>query len=425
MVAQSRLPVPDHSRRDDRARSWRGNSGRVLLALFSVLLVAALACGTDRGSAAPAFQAEGETLSWSPQWDEGDERVITSTSSMEFNDALLAQLEAAQAPGATLSESGLGEEQSATSGTVTIISKDSDGSTARFDVSIEELIRQIQGQSLEQPGFGEADLEGFTAIMGLLGNIDLGVEFEIGNSGAVVGVTNTDELVETVQDIFDSFLRLAALAGDDTISPEDRQKFEDALDALPDTELARVFGEIGLHSATANMFLMRSGEYTVGQPVVVTGTAPTFIGVNTDGAMTYEVTDISDDTVTVDVLVSPAEFDVLAMVERLAAEVETLIGEDADGVSQKLADLDADERAMIEALTPILFEPYTVTLTIDAATGWVTAADWSVELSLPEGFEDLIPEEDRDFEDDLGEFELSDFGVILNTSATFEEPVDN
>ena len=399
----------------------RTSGSRLLIGFLSVLAITAVACGTDRGAegAAAPFQVDGDTLIWSPPWEEGDSRTVTVIASTEPNDALKMLT---SAPDSDIAQ--LDEEQSGTTGTVTIVSTGSDGSTVRFDFSIEELIRQLEDQTLEQPGFGESDLSQFTGIVGLLGNIDLGVEFGVDNLGAVTGVTNTEELIETVRSLFNSLLRFAALAGEDAITAEDRQKFEDALDAAPETELVRVLGELGLNTATANMFLMRSGEYTVGQPVVLNGRTATFFGLETEGSSSYEVTEIGADTVTVEVMVSPTEFDVMAMFERLTLELASLAGEDTEEITEDFADLEPDERAIVDALLPLLFEPYTVTLTLDSETGWVTNADWSVDLALPEGLEDLVPEEDREFDDEFADLQLSDLEMTLRMSAVFEESSD-
>ncbi len=394
-------------------------SSRLILALSSVLLIAAVACGTDRsedGVGAASFQVEGETLTWSPPWEEGDSRVITVTGSAKFNPELQSMFDTAQALGGGVPD--FESEQTSSTGTVSILSKNSNGATGELDVSIEEIINQLELQTLEQPGFGEADFGQFTAMLGLVNQLDLGVEFGIDGSGALTGVTNLDELAETVRRLADSMTRLAALAGEEIIDADDIEKLNTALAELPDTEAAQIAADSMLNAATANLFLMRAGEYTVGQPVVVAGKTPTAFGFATDGTFSYELTDISNGTATVQVVVTPGEIDVLALGERLAIEVASALGEDAGKVTDGIAELEPDERSMLALLSSVIFEPYTVMLTLDADTGWVTAADWSIELALPEGFEDLIPEEDRDFDG----INPADFAVTLNASATFDEP---
>ena len=62
-----------------------------------------------------------------------------------------------------------------------------------------------------------------------------------------------------------------------------------------------------------------------------------------------------------------------------------------------------------------MFEPYTVTLTLDAETGWVTAAEWTIDLALPADFSDAVNEHSEAFD----EFAPEDFWLKMSASATF------
>lgn len=389
------------------------------LAILAAVLITAVACGTDRaggdnGVAASSFQVEGDTLTWAPPWEAGDTRTVNITSSFELSAAAQEFLDSVDERHGDAHE--LPGEQSSTVGTISIISTGSNGSTGELNIAIEELIAQLDSQGLEQPGFGEADLSQLTSLLGLTDLLDLGVEFGIGADGSLTGVTNLEELAATVNEFVDSFLKLRAFAGEGTVPDEGIQELRTLLEELPKTEAAKLAADSGLNLVTANLFLMRSGDYTVGQPVDILGKTPTIIGLTTDGRLSYELTGISDGTATVQVQVVPGDVDLIALMEQLAVELAAVVGEDAGKITEGLAELEADERSQIEALSGVLFNPYTVTLTLDADTGWVTGADWSFEFSFPEGFEELIDEEDRDFED----FELTDLGATVNVSATFE-----
>ncbi len=398
------------------------HSPRFMLALLAALLITAVACGTDRdgngdGVAASSFQIDGDSLTWAPPWDEGDARSVTVTSSVDINAAAQDFFDRIEESGGEAPR--IPGNQTSTVGTIEFISTGSTGATGELIVSIEELMSQLENQTLEQPGFGEADFSQFTSLLSLTDQLDLGVEFGIDNNGAISGVTNREELAETIDGFVDSLLSLAAFAGDDfPIHENDEQDIRDVLAELPDLETFQLLTDTGLVVSTANLFLMRSGEYTIGQPVIVSGNAPSTFGLATTGTISYELTSISDGTATVEAIVSPGEVDLLALIERLSAEIATLVDGDVGGLSENIAGLEPDESSMFELLSDMIFDPYTVTLTLDANTGWVMAADWAVELSFPEGFEDLITEEDRD----LDGLVLADFGATVNVSATFEEP---
>jgi hypothetical protein len=405
----------------------RLRSARILLPLLSIALLAFVACGTDNenedavADAAPAapIVVNGDTLTWSPPWQAGDTRSVTTEASTEFSPAIQQQFESSQQLGMSLDQElqGMLDQQSANVGTVSFISADSSGAKAKLDIAFQELLDQMMSNELlEEPGPGDSDSEMFSAMMGLVDQIDLGMEFDLDNSGAHSGVTNLAELSETASGFIDSVMALAALAGEETIDPDDRAKMDDLLAALPDTEAAQVLADMVLNMSTANMFLMRSGEYTVGQPVAFAGTVPTTFGFETEGHAIYELTDVLDGTATVEVEVSPAEVDVLALVEQYAAEIAVIVDEDISELTDSITGLEPDERSMAELLAGVLFNPYTVMLTLDSSTGWVTAASWDLELALPEGFEELIPEEERGFEEF---FDLSDFGVTISMSSTF------
>lgn len=391
---------------------------RLLLPLLSIALISAVACGTDGGNSEPAaaeFQIQGDTLTWAPPWHSGDSRTVTAESSTEFSPALQEQFDAMQMLGGTGAD--LLNQPATVIGTISVLSADSGGAKAEFDIALQELIEQAMDSDLmSEPGLADSDFEQFTAVMGLLDQLDLGVKFGIDSTGALTGVTNMDELATTVREFIDSVLTLATFAGESPLEPEDREKLNNVLAALPDTETARFASDAALNVGTANLFLMRSGVYAVGQPVAIAGNVPTAYGFETEGHATYELTDISNGAATMRIEVSPGEVDVLAMVQQYAVEIASLIGEDASELTDSIADLEPDERSLATALTGILFDPYTVMLTIDTTTGWVTTAEWSIVLALPEGFEDLIPEEDRDFDG----FDLSDFVVTLHMRATFD-----
>ncbi len=395
------------------------NQMRLLLPALAIFLLAAVACGTDRGNgdaAAASLQVDGETVTWSPPWTEGDARTIDVTSSIELNDAAQKLLASMEALGAAPE---IPPEQSSTIGTVTFISADSDGATGEFAISMDDLTTLLETQTFEQPGFGEADLDQLSAFIGLAGQLDLGVEFGIDSNGLLTGVTNLSELADEVSEFAASLARLAALSGEELAQDEDFEMLEQALAALPDTETAQLAADSAINLATANLFIMRAGEYELGQPVVVAGKTPTFIGLATDGTFTYELKEISSNAAMVQVTVTPGDIDVLALVERLAREVAEVTGEDSDPVTHELETMTAVERSQFEALAGIIFTPYTVVLTIDSETGWVTSAAASVDLALPEGFDDLVEDGDARSLDGVSIMEL---GVTLNAVATFEPP---
>lgn len=401
----------------------RIRSSQLILAILGTLLVTAVACGTDRAGennevAASSFQVEGDTLTWVPPWDEGDARKISVTSSVEFSDEWQRLMELSEGD----DDFSFLTDQSSTVGTISILSKNGNGSTGEFNISIQELIAQLDNQEFEQPGFGEADFGQLTSLMGLADQLDLGVEFGIGADGSLSGVTNLEELAETVSELVDSLLLFAAFAGDDEdemIPEEDVQKIKSLLEDLPKTDAAKLAADSGLNLVTANLFLMRSGDYSVGEQVDVFGNTPSILGISTDGKLSYVLTDISNGTATVQVSVLPGDIDLLGLMQAAVDELAGVVGEDASEIAEKIADLTAQERSQVEAISSIAFTPYTVTLTLDVETGWVTAADWSVELSLPENFEELLDEDDRDFED----FDLSDLNVTITSNAKFEEVV--
>ncbi len=394
-------------------------SPRLLLAIFSALLITAIACGTDRaeddnGVAASSFQVDGDTLTWAPPWEEGDTRTVSITSSVELSAAAQSFLDRVEESGGEVPEIAL--DQSSTVGTISIASKDSSGSTGVFDLAVEELVAQMQEQTFEQPGFGEADLSQLTSFIGLADQLDLAVEFGIDGNGSVTGVTNLAELAETVNEFIDPLLRFAALAQDDSIPMDDIEQLRTLLEELPETEAAQLAADSALNAATANLFLMRAGEYTTGQPVVVSGMTPTIIGFATEGTLSYELTEISNGAATVEVLVSPGGVDLVALIQRVTTELTELLGDEADDAIDEITNMGPDERSQIELVAGMVFEPYTVTLTLDTSTGWVTAADWTIDLSLPEGFEDLIEDDDHD----LDGIDLEELGATVSVSATFE-----
>lgn len=407
-----------------RTFKWRTQSSRIFIGLLSMLLIAAVACGTDRGGdgvAAGSFQVEDESVTWSPPWEEGDARSVHIESSIEFSEAINAFIDDIE-PLYGVNSDAQGQ-RSTTTGTVSIVSVGSTGSTGQFDVDLAEVLRQLNGESTDQFGADEADIQ-FDAMASLFRNLDLGVEFDIGTDGGVFGVSNLEELAETVRELFDSLRRFAALAGDDDVSSDDMEMIERALDELPDTQIAQTAADTGINLALANMFLMRAGEFELGETVVATGLTQTMFGMNTQGVMRYTLTDISDDTLTVEVEVEPGEVDLTEVLDSALEELAPIFGDEIYDDIGDPSEGSERELAQGDALFGVLLQPYTVTLTLDAETGWVTAADWSVELRLPEGFEDLAANEHGEVEN-LNGFELEDFAITVNTRATFEEPVDN
>lgn len=399
-----------------RQRTHLLRSPRLILAVLAALLITAVACGTDRpgdgnGVAASSFQVEGDTLTWAPPWEQGDARTVTVTSSVELNPATMHLFEMDNTEGRP--ESEFSTEKTMTVGRVSIISKNSDGAVGEFNIAMEELMSQLQAQRAELSGFGEADFGQFTSLLAIADQLDLGVEFGIDSNGALTGVTNLPELAATINEFADSLLKLAAFADDDEFLPADQlQELKTLLEEFPKTAAAKLAADSALNAATANMFLMRAGNYTVGQPVIVSGKTPTFIGLATDGTFSYELTDISNGTATVQVLVSPGEIDLFELLQQLAVEVATVVGEDGSKTLEEFASATPDERSMFTAISSLIFNPYTVTLTLDAETGWVTSAEWSIELSLPEGFEDLLADDE--------DGDLAGIGATANVRASFE-----
>jgi hypothetical protein len=310
----------------------------------------------------------------------------------------------------------LADQPATVIGTVSILSTDSDGTKAEFDITYQEMIDTMMSSRLmTEPGGGDSEFGQFTAVLSLIDQLDLGIEFGVDDTGALTGVTNMDELATIVRKFIDSIMAFAAFSGGSPFDPDDREMLNSLLTALPDTETARFVSDAALDAASANLFLMSTGEYVLGQPVAIAGNVPAAFEFETDGHATYELTDISNGAATVRVEVSPVESDILTLVEQFAVEIAPLIGEDAIKVADGIAELESDERSIVGALSGILFNPYNVMLTIDTATGWVTAAEWSIEIALPESFEDLIPEEERNFDG----FALFDFAMTMNMRSTF------
>lgn len=391
-----------------------------MLALLAALLITAVACGTDRagddsGVGASSFQVEGDTLTWAPPWDEGDTRSVSVTSTLELSDGAQGFFDSFDRSSGMAPE--FPTEKQATVGIVSIISENSNGATGEFNLSITDLISQLETQTLEQPGFGEADFGQLSLVTGLVDQLDLGVEFGIENNGSLTGVTNLDELVETANELVDSLLLLATFADDEFLADEDVQELRTLLEELPKTDAVKLAADSALNLVTANLFLMRAGDYTVGQPVIVSGKTPTMIGLSTDGTFSYELTDVSGGTATMQVLVTPTDINLFDLMEQLVTELAPIFGEDLDDFSGQIPMATDRERAQFDAISSVAFNPYTVTLTLDTETGWVTAANWSYDLAFPEGFGELIEKPEDAF---LG-FAPEDIGVTIGVSATFEE----
>lgn len=402
-----------------------GISRKFFLLLPALLLMGAIACGTDRADENPAqfsdFEFDGETLTWAPPWDAGDTRIISLTTSLEPSPALREKLEMEMRPHESYSGVALPDvtgPQTNSPGMVRIHSAGSDGTTAEFVVALEELLAQLEPEMSAEPGYDGPGFGDFSPMLGLLGQLDLNADFGIDNTGATTGVTNMDEIATNIGEFVDSMLALASFGGEEPLTPEDRAKLSKFLAEFPETEAAQFMSDTALNVASGNMFLMRTGQYTLGEPVVVTGHVPTAFGFVTPGHASYELKDISDESLTVQVEVTPADVDVLALAEKYADELAGILGEDSDELTDSLAELGMDERAIIDAITSMIFESYTVDLTIDPDTGWVTAAEWDVTLQVSEELEALIPDEEMpEFETDVN---LSEFGATMHIRATFE-----
>ena len=355
------------------------------LFVFALLLIASVAaCGSDDGgseAAASEFGIDGDTLTWAPPWEEGDARTVTVTSAIELSPALKAEAESSDSVGGGFDS--VADEQETTLGTVTIRSVSEPGSKAELVLAVESLLEQLLSQVANAPD-SNGDAAGMaTLAMGFISQLDLGIDFDVDGSGAITRVTNLEELAAEVKTLVDLVVKFAALSEGEGMDPATLGKINSAFAELPNTAAAQVVAKSMVEGATANLFLMRSGEYKVGQPVAFAGSTSVF-GLNTDGNTTYEVTNITSDAVTLLVKVTPGDVDILAMVEQFANEISPIIGEDSTDFIAEITELGTTERDSVSAVTDILFAPYTVTLTLDPETGWVTSADWNVTLTATE-----------------------------------------
>ena len=395
-----------------------GLTVRILLPFFSLLLLAAVAgCGSDDAGAASAaseFSIDGDTLTWAPPWEEGDARTVTVTSAIELSPALKAEAESSDSVGGGFAS--VADEQETTLGTVTIRSVSEPGSKAELVLAVESLLEQLLSEVANAPDSSE-DAAGMANLaMGFLSQLDLGVDFDVDGSGAITGVTNLEELATEVKSLIDIATRFISLSEGEGIDAETIEKIDTAFAELPKTNAAQTVARSMVEGATGNLFLMRSGEYKVGQPVAVAGSTSVF-GLNTDGNTTYEVTSITSDAVTVLVKVTPGDVDILAMVEQFANEIAQIIGEDSTDFTAEIAELGTTERDAISAVTDILFAPYTVTLTLDPETGWVTSADWNVTLTATES----LLSGHRGDDSSLDGVDPADLWVTMHMHADFVE----
>jgi hypothetical protein len=176
------------------------------------------------------------------------------------------------------------------------------------------------------------------------------------------------------------------MEGDEELTGEEtRAMIEAALTELPQTEFAKQAALAAANGGTGNLFLMRKGEYTVGQPVTVAGQVPSLAGLMAPGEAVYELTAVSDTQATLEVEVRPQPVDLAAMFTQFMAEAGAIFGEDAAEKSTMFDEMTAEERQQFDAVAAMLFQPYTVTLTLDTVTGWVTGAEWEATFTMPEG----------------------------------------
>jgi hypothetical protein len=399
-------------RRTIRAHS-RFRPAALAALLAAVALMAVTACGIDLSgnddAAAAPVQVNGDTLTWNTPWQAGDARQVSTTSEIQFSQALREQFYGALRLGED-SPQGLPEDfeppRQEFSGIVTFTSADSDGAVAEFDASLEELIAQLQSM-----GVDSEEMEMMNAAVDLASQLDLAVRFNVGSNGAVTEVTNLDQLAGEIEDMIDSLSVLARLQGG---SDEEYSELIDLakilLTELPQMELVQQLAVSGVQVASGNMFLMRPGEYTVGQPVAVAGQFPTAFGLVGPGSATYELTEISDGSANVRVSISPTEYDIVTDIQEALALIVPLYGEDTDGVLEQFQDFREQEQQRLNDATDLLFQPYTVDLTIDTETGWVTAVSWSFEVSIADFY--------GDYTEYYGDMDPEDLTLTINTSSS-------
>jgi hypothetical protein len=402
------------------ARAYVAKIPRYLLPLAALLLVAAVVgCGSDNDgaqAAAAEFSVDGDMLTWSPPWQTVDARTVTVTSSIELSPVL--QAKASQDDSDAGGLASLVDQQATTVGTVTIKSVGDNGSKAELAIAFQDLLNKLQQQMAGTTDSFNANAGMAEAALGFINQLDLGVDFGVDGSGAITSVTNLEELAAEVKTLVNLAVKFAALSEGDGIDPATIEKIDTAFAELPKTNAAQTVAKSMVQGATGNLFLMRSGEYKVGQPVAVAGSTSMF-GLQTDGNTTYEVTGITNDVVTVVVKVTPCEVDMLAMAEQFANEIAPIIGEDPSKLTDKIAELDSSELGMISALSEILFAPYTVTLTLDSQTGWVKAADWDVTFTATEALLAGPGDDDSHFDG----VNPSDLWVTMHLHSDFAEPV--
>jgi hypothetical protein len=392
---------------------------RYLLPLLAILLIAVVAGSgrdDDTSAAAAEYSVDGDTLTWSPPWQQGDARTVTVTTSMELSPALQAEANSSDSVGGGLTS--ISDGQTTTVGTVTVTSASDTGSTAELVIAMQSLFDQLQQEMSGSPDAEDTNAGMAGAALSFVSQLDLGIDFDVDNSGAITGVTNLEELAAEVKSLVDIFVKFSSLSEGDAITPETVTKIETAFAELPKTVAAQTVAKAVVEGATGNLFLMRSGEYSVGQPVAVAGST-SILGLQTNGNTTYEVTGITGEAITVQVKVTPGDVDILAMAEQFANEIAPILGEDPATLTDKIAELDATQRDSASAFSSILFGPYTVTLTLDPQTGWVTAADWDVTFTATEA---LLAGSGGHEEDMIG-VNPSDMWVTMHFHSEFAEPI--
>jgi hypothetical protein len=381
-----------------------------------LLLIAFAACGSDDPAEARSVQVNGDKLTWSPPWQAGDARSVTLETDTQLSPALQEQLDALAADVPDLQTQLEDAQSQSLTGTVTFVSVSDNGTVAEYAVPLDAIMDQITDAGLDSE-----NAQMISAMAGLFGQLDLAVEIGIDSSGAVTGVTNLDELTATLSDFMGSLMDLAALSGEDAMDAEERAQMELFLEQLPNSILVQDLAKSAVQMATGQMFLMREGEYTVGQPVIVNQSAPSTFGLLSQSKVTYLLTSVDGGTATMDVTVAPEGLDLVQLLISAIKDFAGMAGEDPDDAVDGLDSIPVEAQPVIDDLTAMFFQPYTVTLTIDTETGWVTSASWGAELSVPQSIIDQF-ESVSEF-GGTPELSLSDISATMLITSTFSPVV--
>ena len=357
---------------------------RFLLSATAATIILSAACGGSSPTplpptaTAPAATSTPESLpllsvdegifTWSPQWQPGDARAISVQALVgEVKVDTEGLSEEAQAG---LDQFTLGLENF---GKTMAMLRVGDSHFTVTEVTPDGAVGDLRISTLVPPG----DFQGIAGYMDApeflaeLQPREVTARIRVDRYGEVTGIVNIDEVAGQL-------VQLASDLEASRLGEAPPQEDMDTFIRLLQTESGKDSVQALVEAKAGHLFLLRPGEYRVGETVETTLDMPTSVGQVIPANAKYVLTGVTDGIAHIDVTLTPSPEGLYRAYEQMAAETSEVTGEPSDPFPA----IDSEEGQQGVALFSRLLSPYTVKLQVDTATGWITSAEWTETFPL-------------------------------------------